>query len=184
MEKTNTRSSDRFAFPGSGWIVLLMLASALVGAAAGHFYGAAQPAAAAQVAAPVLTQAEPAVSAATGPVPNVAQSGISDETELRQEINAMRQERKSDRPTAEVAPVDTNTAPASAALEEQYHMRLSEQLHANVAPVDTNTVPTSGALEQYRMRLSEQTHAVVASVEVNTGSAASALVRLHLKLDQ
>ena len=100
MEKTNTRSSDRFAFPGSGWIVLLMLASALVGAAAGHFYGAAQPAAAAQVAAPVLTQAEPAVSAATGPVPNVAQSGISDETELRQEINAMRQERKSDRPTA------------------------------------------------------------------------------------
>ena len=173
MEKTNTRSAHRFAFPGSGWVVLLMLASALVGAAAGHFYGAAQPAAAAQVAAPVFTQAEPAVSTATGaalelnqlweekrdlrlaqketrPAPRVGQSNISDETELRQEINAMRQGLKSVRPAAEVAPVDMNTALASGALE-QYYMRIFGQTHANVVPVDTNTSPASAALEQYRI---------------------------------
>lgn len=65
MEKIKARGVHRFAFSSYGGVALLVLALALVGAAAGHAFGAAQPATAAPATAPVLAQAEPGQSTAT-----------------------------------------------------------------------------------------------------------------------
>jgi hypothetical protein len=124
MEKINTHGAHRFTFPSNGWAALLMLASALVGAAAGHAFGATQPAVAAPATAPVLTQVEPGQSTATGsasernelrqvihdlrlaqslrsrgtqsqPVPFAAASDASSQNDLRWQMNALRQARQS-----------------------------------------------------------------------------------------
>jgi lysophospholipase L1-like esterase len=172
MEKIETRRVHRFAFPNYGWVALLMLASALVGVAAGHAYGEVPPAAAAPAQA-VLTHVEPAASTSIDQsaldrnelmqekkdmrlaqkesklAPNVV-INLATANDLRQEMYDMRQARKAVQPAAEVAPVDVNAATESS-IVEQYHMRILIQKQAEVAPVNVNAASASTALERYRI---------------------------------